>query len=182
MSTATIDATKMELTACRVSFGPLGTEVDLGGTLGSVKMVWKYMKSDIMADQTGKSPLDKSVSGFMCDVEFEIAQVKDKTLWAIAFPNAALVPGTGANVGKNKMVFKSNIGDKDLSHAKSLVLHPLSMLDADKSMDYNFPLAVGTAESEIVMGHDKQQMLKIKMTCYPDATGVYCTVGDPSLT
>lgn len=181
-STTSFDATKMELTPCRVSFGALGTETDLGGTLGNVKVTWKYTKANIMCDQNGKSPIDKAVVGLAVEVEFELAEVKNKENWAIAFPHANVVAGTGTHATEKKIVFKSNLGDKDSSHLNSLILHPLSMADTDKSMDYNFPCAVGEASGEIVMSGDKQQALKVKMTVYPDATGIYCTVGDPALT
>jgi len=177
-SSATVTTSNMELTPCRVSFGTSGSEVDLGGTLGNVKITMKYMKADILADQHGKTVLDRSVNGTEVMVEMEVAEIKDKDLWAVVFPHATTITGAG---GAKAIDFKTNLGDKDSAHAKSLVLHPLSMNDSDKSQDHNFAKACASAESELVYSPDGQCKLKLVFRCYPDSAGKIYRFGDAAL-
>lgn len=82
-----IETTMMELTPCQVQF----KGVDLGGTLGNVKLKVTYSKSDIKADQFGTTVLDKKVSGFNATVETELTQIKDMEQLKVIFPHATLI-------------------------------------------------------------------------------------------
>ena len=164
-SSAVVTTSKMELTPMRVSFGPVGSEIDLGGTLANVSVSMKYGKAEIKADQSGDTVRDRRVNSTEITVTTEIAEIRDKDLWKIVFPHAHLVDG---GLSGKSMYFTANIGDSDLANAKSLILHPLSKADADKSGDYKFFKAVSSAESEITYGPGEQARLKIVWNILPD--------------
>lgn len=161
-SFATVTPGNMELTPCRVTYGG----VDLGGTLGNVTVKPKYGKADIMADQFGKSVLDRVVSSIECTIEFEIAEVLKPENWKVVFPNADLITS-----GMNKaIVWRSKIGSHDLSLAQQLRLHPLSLGDGDVSSDMTFFKAVSTEDSQYVFDPSKQSSLKLIMAVYLDTS------------
>lgn len=162
VSTANVTPSNMELTPMRVKFNG----VDLGGTLSNVVISLKYTKAEIMADQFGKSVLDRRVSAQSYQVTTELAEIKDKDIWKVVFPHARLVTS-----GENQAIyFDMQIGDSDLAHAAELVLHPLSLVDADLSGDFKFYKATASAESEITFAPDGQAKLKIVWNILPDTS------------
>jgi len=165
-SNAVVTTTQMELTPMRVSYGPSGSLVDLGGTLGNVVITPKYTKSPIHADQSGTTIRDRRVSGLEITVTTELAEIKDKDIWEVVFPSATKV-GTGSGSGA-AIDFKAAIGQSDQADAKVLVLHPLSYDDSDTSADYTFYKACASAESSITYGPTEQARLKIVWNILPD--------------
>jgi len=175
-SNATINPNNLELSPMRVKLAG----VELGATLGNITIKPKYTLADLKADQFGSSVIDKRVSGFECTVEFEIAEIKDEAKWEKVFPHATLV-GTAPN---QRLIFASNLGDSARALAQLLTLHPLSMVDADLTQDYNFFLATATAESQIVYSPTEQSKLKIVLFIYPDFSTTparYFAFGDPAI-
>lgn len=174
-SASLINPTSFELSPCRVKF----KGVDVGATLGNVKVSLKNAKSELKADQLGSTPIDRRISGHEFTIETELAEIYNKDLWKVIFPNFKEV-GT-----INKLIYAdSQLGFSDLSVAGLLNLHPLSKSDGDLSGDYNFYLCTSKAESEIVFSPTEQQKAKIIWTAYPDFTSTpprFFTFGDPSI-
>jgi hypothetical protein len=166
----------------RVSFGPAGSEVDLGGTMANVVISAAYKKANIMADQSGSTVRDRRVAGMEVTVTTELAEIQNKDVWKVVFPHATKI-GTG--VGSLAAIrFDDNMGDGDLANAQQLILHPLSKVDADKSSDYTFFKAVASAESSITYGPNDQARLKIVWNILPDDTAVpnkFFRYGDPAI-
>jgi len=102
VSFASVDTNNMELTPMKVSFqGPgQSTAIDLGGTLGNVVIAMAYKKADIMADQFGKTVLDRRVSGIDIKVTTELVEIQNKDIWKVVFPHATKIPhtATGATI------------------------------------------------------------------------------------
>lgn len=176
MSFATVLTQNMELTPCRVTF----KGVDLGGTLDNVVIRPSFSKSEILADQSGKTVRDRRVSGLNIQVETSLAEVINKNLWKVVFPHAKLVTS-----GLNKiMYFENNVGNSDLSNAGILQLHPLSMPDANLSTDHKFFRACASAESEYTLSPTEQGKLKIVWNILPDDSVQperFYVYGDPSV-
>jgi hypothetical protein len=160
-SFATVTPTNMELTPMRVTFN----SVDLGGTLGNVVVSMKYTKANILADQLGGTVIDRRVSGLEVTVATELTEVQNKDLWKVVFPHA-----TETSTGTKAIDFKSAVGDGDLSNAHQLVLHPLSLADANVSGDYTFYKACAAAESAITYGPTEQNRMKMLWNVLPDTT------------
>jgi hypothetical protein len=161
LSTATVTPTSMDLGPCQLIFNG----VDIGASLKNVKFTLKYDKAELKADQYGSSALDRRVSGVHATVETELAEILNKTnVWKTVFPHANLVgAGTAIQV-------VSAMGDSDISHAKTLVLHPLSQGPTDKTHDVNIYLATADASASQVFGPTEQQALKVVFNCYLDFT------------
>ncbi len=159
-SLANVSVNKMDLTPCRVTAGG----VDIGGTLGNVTVAFKYEKAEIKADQLGTTVLDRRISGMVCEVTTEFAEVQDFDNFQRAFPNMQLLAS-----GSNKALrFISKVGVSDYDQAIELVLHPLNKADADVTQDWKFFKAFPSEDSEIVFSPTEQQKLKVTWTCYPD--------------
>lgn len=178
MSQAVVTTSQMELTPMRVTFDG----VDLGGTLSNISFTAKYMKSNILADQSGQTIRDRRVSGIEVTLTTELTEIQNKDIWKVVFPHATKI-GTG--IGALAAIkFDQNIGDSDLANAKVLTLHPLSKPDADVSTDYTFFKAVASAESTITYGPTEQARLKIVWNILPDESQVpnkFFRYGNPAI-
>lgn len=161
-----ISITNMELTPMQVLvMNPTDVSpTDLGGTLNSVKVTAKYGKANILADQFGKTVLDRRVNEVMISVTTALTEIKNKDLWKVVFPHATLV-GSGPN---KAVQFNTNVGDSDIDNALILTLHPLSRGPSDVNFDYTFYRAVSNAESEITYGPENQAILNIVWNILPD--------------
>ena len=175
VSYANVNPANLELTPMRVTFGG----VDLGGTLGNVMVTPKYQKASLMADQYGKTVLDRRVSAVEITVTTELAEVLNKDNWKVVFPHAKEVTS-----GTKLIQWVNAIGDSDLSHAQQLVLHPLSKVNADTTEDYTFYKACSSAESEITYSPEGQAKLKIVWNILPDTSvqpATFFIYGDPTV-
>jgi len=174
-SASLINPTNFELSPCRVTY----KGVDIGATLGNVKVAIVNKKSELKADQLGSTPIDRRISGHEFKIDTEFAEIYNKDLWKVIFPNFKEV-GT-----VNKLIYvDSALGASDIASAGVLNLHPLSKADSDLSGDYNFYLATSEANSEIVFSPTEQQKAKVSFTVYPDFTSTpprFFTFGDPSI-
>lgn len=176
VSFASVTPGNMELTPCRIKYDG----VDLGGSLGNVKVNVTYDKADIKADQFGTSTLDRVNSGLNVSIETELVEYQNKDILKVVFPNAIELVS-----GMNKAAyFVSKVGEHDLSLAKQLILHPLSKQDADLSGDWLFYQAVADGKSVITFGPQEQIKLKLLWNVYIDTSvqpARFCFHGDPSI-
>lgn len=175
VSFSSINPANLELTPMRVTYNG----VDLGATLGNVTVAPKFTKAEIKADQLGGTAIDRVVSGLGVQVTTELAEVLNKDIWKVVFPNAYEVLS-----GSKLVQWVSKVGSHDTALAHALKLHPLSKADGDFTEDYNFYLATASEESEIVYSPTAQAKLKIVWNIYPDFTTTpprFFTYGDPSV-
>lgn len=182
-------ATEMELTPVQVYWKPNGATafVDLGGTLGDCKISIAYSKSDIKADQTGDTPLDKRISGAKFMVETIITQVNNFQNMSYIFPSASLGGGTPfAGASPSAFVqWNNQVGASDLDKAGVLKLHPQNKgASTIETYDWYFYVACPTESSEIDYGPTKQSGCKVQWTIYPDTSVTpyrFCRFGDKDL-
>lgn len=165
-----------ELSPMRVNY----KGVDLGGTLGNVKVTIEAMKAPILMDQLGKTEIDNVVSGHKFLVVTELTEIRLKDNWKVVFPWMNEVTSGG-----NKMMYAdSQIGRKDTADAGVLILHPLSLVDADLSGDYKFFVATSEGKAEPTYGPEGQVKLSVSFKIYPDFTVVpqrFMIHGDPTI-
>lgn len=174
-SQAVVTTQNLELSPVRVTYKGR----DLGATLGNVVLTTKYMKAPMYADQWGKTVADRAVSGLEISITTELAEVINKDNWKDLFHPAKLV-GTGAK----GMYFDNAVGRKDSADAGILLLHPLSLPDANLSRDHKFYKAIPSAESEITYGPDQQARLKCVWNVLPDDSVIparFYFHGDPAI-
>lgn len=176
VSVAAVNPNDMELTPMRVNFNG----VDLGGTLSNVVISPKVTKAPIKADQLGTTILDQRVSGHEITVVTEIAEIKNKDRLKVAMPWVNKVTS-----GLNKMLYAdSQVGRSDLSDAGILILHPLSLADADLSGDWKFFKACAMGDPEPSYGPEGQVKYKVTWRIFPDFTTSpprFFIHGDPSI-
>lgn len=157
---STVVSANMELTPCRVKFN----SVDLGGTLSNVVIAVKYMKSPLHADQHGQTVIDRVNSGQEATITTELAEFRNKDLWAVVFPNM-----TYAGSAPHKYLdFKSKIGIRDSALAQKLELFPLSADSTNNDVAHTFPKAISTEESSFEFSPTGQSKLKIVWFALPD--------------
>lgn len=159
------DITKLDLTPMQVLWTPNAstTTYDLGATLGDVKIQIGYEKAEVMADQTGKMPVDRRVSGAKIQVTTEVAQVNDFSALQFVFPAASATSASGIQ-------WNNQVGHSDISVAGQLRLHPLNQDTASTGFDWIFFVACPIETSEITYGPTKQSALKVEWGVYPDTS------------
>jgi hypothetical protein len=138
-------------------------ELDLGATLGNCVVSAKYTKADMKADQFGETILDRRVKGIDVHVTTELAEIRNKNTWTLAFPNI-----TRLLVGGDAVLWETKIGEKDTDLTGLLRLHPLSEDNTALSYDFIFFEAVASSESDITYGPSEQAKLKVVWTVLPD--------------
>ena len=176
VSSAVINPANLELTPVRVTY----KGVDLGATLGNATLSLEVEKGELKADQLGSTVIDRRISGHKMTVSTELAEIRLKDNWKVVFPWLNLVTS-----GPNKALFaNSQIGRSDQSDAGALILHPLSLADADKAGDYNFYKAICEGKAELVYGPGEQVKLKATFNILPDFTVTparFALIGDPAI-
>lgn len=174
-SFSTITPGAFELSPCRVTFGG----VDLGGT-DKVTVKIEEKLADLKADQLGDSFIDRKVSGFKVTIETALDETLLKSNWKVVFAAHDLV----TQAGNTAFYFASAVGQSMRALAKTLVLHPLSKVDSDKSSDINVYLATANPSSSIDFSSQDQQKLKVTFDVYPDFTtqpARWMLYGDPAV-
>lgn len=178
ISFSTVTPGNFELTPCRVTY----KGVDLGATLGNVKVSIKEELAEMKADQYGKTIIDRRVSGFSATIETSIAENQNKNNWYAIFPAHKLV--TNPVTGFSNFYFDSAVGTAMADLGGPLILHPLSRANSDLSGDVLVYIATANGASEYEFGPDKQIAMKIHWDMYPDFTTTpprFLLFGDPSI-
>jgi len=140
--------------------------VDLGGTLDNVVISIKYPKAPLLSDQTGSSPLDKSVTGVEITVATSLAESRLKENWKVAFPHGDLV-----TVGLQKYIqWNNTLGQRDYALAAPLILHPMVEDVTTLDFDHYFWKALASEESSFTIGYGEQYKLNLVWTIYPDVS------------
>lgn len=160
-SNATVTVSNFDIGPCQVVWN----SVDMGGTHDNVKVKFKYDKSFLTADQTGKSKLDAAITGIECTVATSFLETRNKTNFASLFPNAILSGTTHKYIN-----FTDQTAVRQLVLAGPLLLHPL--IDASSSLDneWYFYKALPMDDSEYDFCPSTQAKLKITWTILLDLT------------
>jgi len=154
--------------------------IDLGATTGNVTVSISTEKAELHADQLGSHVIDRVISGGAYTVTTELAEVALKDNWKVVFPHMDLITSGANKLGS----FKAMIGAKDSDYAQALLLHPLSLPDANLSGDYKFFKAAADGNSELVYGPGDQVKLKLVWNVYPDFStqpARFFVQGDPGI-
>lgn len=148
-----VTVSNFDIGPCQVLFNA----VDLGGTLKNVNIKFKYEKTPLMADQTGKTVLDMAISGMDVTVETELAETRDKAKFGAIFPSAILA-GTSPH---QYIDFKDQVALRQLALAQVLELHPLVDASSNHDNEWYFWKALPLEDSSYVFGPTEQAQLKV---------------------
>lgn len=153
----------LAITAVATGAFTVQKEIDLGATLKNVVITAKYTKADLKADQFGDTVLDRRVKGIDISVKTSLAEIRNKDIWKVAFPNITLLKTGGSAVR-----WDTKIGEKDTDLTGILRLHPMSENNEVLSFDYLMYQAVASSESTITYGPSEQAHLDVVWTMLPD--------------
>ena len=162
MLNPTVTVSDFDIGPCQVKFN----STDLGGTAGNVKVKFKYEKAQMMADQFGKTLLDRAISGMQCSVETEFLEVLNKTNFQKAFPGFNLVGTT-----HKYLDMLNRVATRELAtNAAVLQLHPLVDDSTNADNEWYFWKAVPNEDSEYTFSPSEQAKLKISWDILLDTT------------
>jgi hypothetical protein len=161
-SQATVTPSNFDIGPCQILFNG----IDLGGTSGGVKIKFKYEKTKLTADQTGKTTLDQAISGMDCSVSTEFQETRNKTNFQLLFPSATIT----LTSGHQHIDFADATANRQLPLAAPLQLHPLEESLSGADYDWYFYKAVPQEDSEYGFGPAEQAKLKIMWQIYLDLT------------
>ncbi|MBR1897001.1 MAG: hypothetical protein IJ822_09500 [Pyramidobacter sp.] len=155
------------------------TETELGDTQGGIKVTAKMETTEIEVDQY-LDPVDEIITKRTITVEAPLAEFTLENL-ALAFPGSELV----TNGTKTKLVLGSTAGASMMSYAGQLRIHPLSLVDTDKSKDFLFPCAAPLGDSlEITYDKTGLKLVNVRFKAYPSQAqatlGQTVVIGDPT--
>lgn len=134
----------------------------LGHTLGGVTISHEPDIVDMMADQFGSTPVDKSVKGEKVTITVPLAEDTIEN-WKTAIP-----AGTIAGGSDGRLEVGSNAGKRLGVEAGLLLLHPLAFADDDPSHDMGFYKAVSGDSIEVGKTNDDQMILETKFSALID--------------
>lgn len=149
--------TNIKIGAASVNAG--GT--DLGHTKGGVTFNYSPEYADIMADQYGSTPIDKSLKGELVTVKVPLTELQ------VARLLKAMPLGASAG-GGDRMTFGQDAGARLLDQAVQLVIHPLT--NNDNSEDIVLHKAAVHGDVEFVFEVDNQRVAEVEFIGFIDTS------------
>jgi hypothetical protein len=168
----------VKIGVCRVLYGTAGSEVDLGFTKGGVEFDVTTDTHEVMVDQFGNTPISEYIMARKVSVSVPLAETT-LDLMVTVMPGAVLVTD-GTTPTKKKVTVPTGIGSNLLLMAKQMILHPVGLLDTDKSEDITIPLCATAGALKFAYKVDDERIFNVEFKAYPDSNGLMFTVGDPT--
>ena len=166
-------AENVKLGVCRVLFDG----VDLGFTKGGVEVSVATETHEVQVDQAGQTPINEYIMGRTVSVKAPLAETTLENLVAI-MPGAKLITD-GVTPTKKRVDVSLGVGVSLLSMAKTLVLHPVSLPDADKSEDFTVFKAATAGALDFAYKLDDERVFSCEFKGYPNDKNLLFAVGDP---
>lgn len=155
-------AANIRVGACQITFN----SVDLGHTLGGVKIKYNPKYTELNVDQYGKTRLDMALLSEMFEVDVPLAEVVYQS-WKYSMPVATATAGTGT---AGKIVTGANAGALLSASAFALTLHPLAKSAGDTGEDITVFKAVVFDIGDVEYSPDKQRVINVQFTGLIDET------------
>ncbi len=168
-----------------VQYGTSGSEVDLGFTMGGVKVTIETAVADVTTDQFGKVIMKQIVVGRNATIKVPFAET-DIQLMSKLMALASYVPDATVTT-KKKTILNTPVGaDLVASAAQSLKLIKAVGGTASSNANdaFRFYKAAPSGKLEFAFSIKDQRVWEVEFTAYPDSTqsfglGVF---GDESAT
>lgn len=138
--------------------------IDMGHTKGGVTISIEKNPVKLVVDQFGAAPVDYASNGEMVTVTLRLAETVLRN-WKKAVPTGDELGATDARMGVGR-----NAGFLYSSVAELLVLHPISIADADASEDIVLNKAVCVEDFEVDYTNEDQRIFEMKFTGLVDQT------------
>lgn len=150
----------VKLGVCKITFN----SIDLGYTKGGVEVDVTTSTHPVTVDQFGESVINEYITKRDIKVKCPLAETTLENLVAI-MPGATLIGTTVKRVDVT-----NGIGTNLLNIAHELRLHPIALLDADKSEDLVIPHAATAGAMQFAYKHDAERIYNCEFMGYPDST------------
>jgi hypothetical protein len=157
------DVSKINVAAHTVNFG--GN--NLGFTQDGSEITYTPEYVDIMADQLGKTVLDKRLVGEDVKVKLVLKEV-DRDALLIAIPGASAASGAASATGMDI----GSVAGKSIVEASSgvLILHPVNLAAGSSGQDWTIPIAVVSSPVTIPAKVDAETVLEVEFQAIADPT------------
>lgn len=164
--------TNVKLGVCKVTFGG----ENLGYTKGGVEVQVETESHVVSVDQLGTTPIGEYITGRSVTVRCPLAETTLDHLVAI-MPGATKVSDVGPPATAYAEV-ETGVGTDLRTIAKVLRLHPISLVDTDKSEDFIIPLAQTTGALNYAYKLDEERVFNVEFKGYADDDGKLFYVGE----
>jgi len=149
---------------------------DMGLTIGGVDVQVESNTHETMVDQFGDTPVKSFIQGRTCKVTVNLAETTVANL-ATIMPGATLM-----STGGTRVDVTSAVGTDLFAQAGKLTLHPIALLDGDKSEDFELPKAATAGGLNFAYKKDDERVFTAEFIGFPDANGILFSYGDPAAT
>ncbi len=153
----------LDLGPCRVYYGTLASEVDIGRTQGGVKVNFTQDIADLKSDQFGTSPEDQAITGHGCTIMVPFADyTMDNLAIALGQTKLSLAGDSGIKGSILVGTLKSSVG-------KSLLLKKYvnGVVSTDEDNWMQFPLVAPDGNVEINFDGENQRIIEVTFRAYP---------------
>lgn len=168
-------AANLDIGPCSITFN----SIDLGYTIGGVKVSVATETKDIEVDQE-VSPVDTLIQKQALTVVVPLAEYTLENL-NMALPGSEIVTDA-TDATKKKLLLKSQSGASLITFANTLVLHPTSLEDTDKSEDWTFNKAAPVGNLEVLYDKENPKVAEVTFKIFPDTDNTMGIFGDITAT
>lgn len=161
----------LELGPCVVELGTSGSEVDLGFTMGGVKITVATDVAEVVTDQLGKVIMKQIVVGRNAQIVIPFAETS-LSLMSKIIPLASLITDA-TTATKQAVVLNVPVGsDLIASNAQSLVLTKAigDVKSTNNNDRFQFFKASPSGKIEVEFSISKQRTWNVEFNAYPDST------------
>ena len=146
-----------DLGPCQVKFN----SVDLGYTHGGVKFRDEVLTVDILADQSGETPVNTVTKGRKCEAEVPLTASSLTILESIV---------AGATAGASNLVVANTVGKDGRTNSHDLILTRIVDNEPSTDPDETLTIFVAFPASKIEWGFDNsgQRVTLVTFKVFPD--------------
>ena len=174
-----VDAEKIKLGPCKLTFDVEGTPIVFEQTQGGVTLTYTENYRDINIDQLGDSPADAIRTGAVANVEAPIAEYDLEKLSAIIPGSKLIVDGTDPS--KMRVDVSAAKVERMFKYAKSLKIEPL-----DSSASANDTIVLHKAAPQVNLNYsytyDNELITNVTFKGFEDGAKGLISFGDPDAT
>lgn len=173
-------AENIRLGTCKILVGDIGSEVDLGLTIGGVEVEVTTDTQPTTVDQFGDAIVKETIRGRNIIMRTQLAETTLENMAAI-MPGGTLITD-GTDPAKKKVEVTTAVGVDLLNSSERMVLHPIENAENDKSEDFIIPRASTAGGLSFAYSKDNERVFNTEYRGYPDANGLLFIYGDETAT
>jgi hypothetical protein len=172
------NAENIKLGTCKITYGG----VDLGLTAGGVEVEVATTTHETKVDQLGESVVNEFITGRTVMAKCPLVETTIDNLVNIMPGATKVIDGSDSTL--IRVDVGTSVGVSLLENAQELILHPISLADADVSEDFIIPLAGVAGALSFAYKLDQERTYVAEFKGYPDTAngGLLFQIGDKTAT